>query len=240
MPGSAAATAPPTGQVLLERELKRVGLANAEPDKLPARFGLKTQEDLLLALALGEITGGQVARVLQESQQATPTAPPPPRQPPPAPAHAGALTIEGVGNLATVLARCCQPLPGDAVQGFITRGRGVSVHRADCKALARLRERDANRVIDVQWSAAPARAYHVDIAVRGYDRRGLQKDVTALISNSDVRIVASSSRVLARSAEIDMRFTLRVADYAQLSSLLARLLALPNVLDARRRETGSR
>ncbi|MDN5924257.1 MAG: bifunctional (p)ppGpp synthetase/guanosine-3',5'-bis(diphosphate) 3'-pyrophosphohydrolase [Xanthomonadales bacterium] len=222
------------GQILFDRELKRIALANAEPEKLPAHFNLKTQDELLVALALGEVTSGQIARALQESQAVTDAPEPTLPRRIEAPQNPGALTIEGVGNLLTVLARCCQPLPGDAVQGFITRGRGVSVHRHDCKALARLRQRDADRVIDVQWGDAPARAYHVDIVVRGYDRKGLQKDVVAVISNSGAHIVASSSHAMARSAEVDMRFTLKVSDYGQLSTLLARVGGLPNVLDARR------
>jgi len=145
-----------------------------------------------------------------------------------------ALSIEGIGNLLTTLARCCQPLPGDPVRGFVTRGRGVSVHRADCPSLARLARRDPDRVIEVEWGKAAAQAYEVDIELRGYDRKGLQKDVTSLISNMGTHIIASSSRVFAQSGEVEMRFTLRVRDFEQLSGLLGRLVALPNVVDARR------
>jgi GTP pyrophosphokinase len=146
----------------------------------------------------------------------------------------GALRIEGVGNLLTVLARCCQPLPGDSVRGFITKGRGVSVHRADCASLARLARRDPDRVIEVEWGRATAQSYQVDVELRGFDRKGLQKDVTNLISNVGTPIVASSSRLEARTGEVEMRFTLRVRDFEQLSALLGKLVALPNVVEARR------
>lgn len=221
------------GQILLDRELKRMGLANAEPDKLLARFHCQTHDELLLALAIGDIGSGQIARALQQPA-ALEDAPARTHVPVQQARDPGALSIGGVGNLTTMLARCCQPLPGDAVQGFITRGRGVSVHRANCKSLANLRARDADRVIDVEWGQAPTRAWHVDIEVRGYDRKGMQKDVTALISNQGAHIVASSSRIFERTAEVSMRFTLRVGDYEQLSALLSRLSALPNVLDVRR------
>jgi GTP pyrophosphokinase len=145
-----------------------------------------------------------------------------------------ALTIEGIGNLLTTLARCCQPLPGDAVRGYVTKGRGVSVHRADCGALARLARRDPERVIEVTWGSSGSHAYEVDIALRGYDRKGLQKDVTGVISNANTHIVASSSRVFASSGEVAMRFTLRVHDFEQLAALLDKLSALPNVVDVRR------
>ncbi len=219
------------GRALLERELKRLAMANADISTLPARFHLRNQEDLLVALALGEISGGQIARALQEAE--SPPAAPPPVTRPAAPGRS-ALTIEGIGNLLTTLARCCQPLPGDAVRGYVTKGRGVSVHRADCGALARLARRDPDRVIEVSWGSASVRAYEVDIALRGYDRKGLQKDVTGVISNANVHIVASSSRVFADSGEVAMRFTLRVHDFEQLAALLDKLAALPNVIDARR------
>ncbi|HET6806046.1 MAG TPA: bifunctional (p)ppGpp synthetase/guanosine-3',5'-bis(diphosphate) 3'-pyrophosphohydrolase [Frateuria sp.] len=223
------------GRSLLERELKRLALPHADLSRLPAHFHLKSHEELLVALALGEVSAGQIARVLQEA--AHPVEPAPlPAQPVArhaAPDH-GALRIEGVGNLLTVLARCCQPLPGDPVRGFITKGRGVSVHRADCASLARLARRDPDRVIEVEWGHATAQSYQVDVELRGFDRKGLQKDVTNLISNVGTPIVASSSRLEGRTGEVEMRFTLRVRDFEQLSSLLGKLVALPNVVEARR------
>ncbi len=147
----------------------------------------------------------------------------------------GALSIEGIGNLLTTLARCCQPLPGDPVRGFITKGRGVSVHRTDCGSLARLARRDPDRVIEVTWGSAVSQAYEVDIEIRGYDRKGLQKDVTSVISNAGTHIIASSSRMFARTrARVGMYFTCRVRDFEQLSTLLGKLHALPNVVEARR------
>lgn len=223
------------GRVLLERELKRLALPDAELSKLPALFHLQTHDELLIALALGEVSPGQVARVLQESQHAHEEVPdlPLPAVRPTVYDHS-AITIEGVGNLLTVLARCCQPLPGDPVRGFITRARGVSVHRANCASLARLARRDPDRVIEVSWGQAAAQAYEVTIQLNGYDRKGLQKDVVGLISNANAGIIASSSRLFARTGEVEMRYTLRVRDFEQLSALLDRLAALPNVVEARR------
>ncbi|HWU77439.1 MAG TPA: bifunctional (p)ppGpp synthetase/guanosine-3',5'-bis(diphosphate) 3'-pyrophosphohydrolase [Rhodanobacter sp.] len=223
------------GRSMFERELKRLALSAMDVSKLPAQFHLQTQDELLIALALGEVTPGQIARVLQEAAQ------PPQSSSVPVASSArlpsldqGALSIEGIGNLLTTLARCCQPLPGDVVRGFITRGRGVSVHRADCGSLARLARRDPDRVIEVSWGSAASQAYEVDVELRGYDRKGLQKDVTSVISNAHTHIIASSSRLRAASGEVEMRFTLRVRDFEQLSTLLGKLLALPNVVDVRR------
>jgi len=145
-----------------------------------------------------------------------------------------AVVIEGVGNLLTTLARCCQPLPGDAIAGYITRGRGVSIHRADCASLARLRARDASRAIDVEWGGARAQAYEIDVLVRGYDRKWLHKDVTNVIAAANVHLLAVNTRVDAGSGLATMNFAVRVADFEQLSTMLGRLSAVPNVIEARR------
>jgi GTP pyrophosphokinase len=221
------------GHSMFERELKRLGLSGADVTKLPAQFHLQTHDELLIALALGEITPGQIARVVQEAAH-PPATPRPPVNARPATLDHSALSIEGIGNLLTTLARCCQPLPGDPVRGFITKGRGVSVHRADCGSLARLARRDPDRVIEVSWGSAASQAYEVDIELRGYDRKGLQKDVTSVISNAGTHIIVSASRLFAHTGEVEMRFTLRVRDFEQLSTLLGKLLALPNVIDVRR------
>jgi GTP pyrophosphokinase len=222
------------GRALLERELKRLALGQANIEALPERFHLRTQDDLLEALAFGDISPGQLARALHES--VAPPAPSPPAAVPPRPRSRGkdAIVIEGVGNLMTQLARCCQPLPGDTVAGFITRGRGVSVHRADCKQLARLRERDPSRVIEVEWGERKELAYEVNVVVRGYDRKWLHKDITNVIAAANAHLIAINTQVDPRQGLAEMNFALRVTDFGQLSGLLARLATVPNVLEARR------
>ncbi|HEV7489231.1 MAG TPA: bifunctional (p)ppGpp synthetase/guanosine-3',5'-bis(diphosphate) 3'-pyrophosphohydrolase [Rhodanobacteraceae bacterium] len=223
------------GRALLDRELKRLALHHANIDALPARFQLRTHEDLLEALALGDISPGQVARALHESLAPATAAAPSALSPPRAPTRArDAIVIEGVGNLMTQLARCCQPLPGDAVAGFITRGRGVSVHRADCKQLVRLRERDAGRVIEVEWGERKELAYEVNVVVRGYDRKWLHKDITNVIAAANAHLLAINTQIDQRQGLAEMNFALRVTDFGQLSGLLARLATVPNVLEARR------
>jgi GTP pyrophosphokinase len=221
------------GRVILERELKRLAMHNVDLDTLPPIFGQKNLDDFLVALALGEITAGHVARALHEAM-----APPPETAPAPvmrAPKRGkDAVTIEGVGNLLTTLARCCQPLPGDPIVGYITRGKGVSIHRADCASFARLRARDANRAIDVEWGTQRDAAYEVDVLVKGYDRKWLHKDVTNIIAAANVHMIAANARVDSASGLATMNFALRVADYEQLSMLLGRLSGVPNVIEARR------
>ena len=223
------------GRLVLERELRRLALQPPNLDALPARFDLKTHDELLEALAFGDISTGQLARALHElSTPARDPAPPPAPSPARAPSGEGAIVIEGVGNLLAQLARCCRPLPGDAISGFITRGRGVSVHRADCRQLAKLRDRDASRIVLVEWGRRAQSTYDVDVVVRGYDRKNLHKDVSNAIASAGVQVVALDARVDPRKGIAEMNYALRVADFGQLSGVLAQLLAVPNVIDARR------
>ena len=221
------------GRAVLERELKRLALHNVELESLPAMFKVRSLEELFEALALGDISAGHIARILHEQKAEN--------EPAPVRAEAvpirhdsgkGALVIEGVGNLLTVLARCCQPLPGDSVCGFITRGRGVSVHRTDCRQLGRLRSLDPDRIIEVEWSGAGQRSYEVNLIVRGYDRKGLHKDVSNVIAAANVNVLVVDARVDPERNEVHMNYRLRVADFGQLSKLLGQLQAVPNVIEA--------
>jgi GTP pyrophosphokinase len=224
------------GRALLEREVKRLALQSASLDGLPERFHLKDHDELLEALALGDVSTGQLARALHELN-----APPPPAPAASTPhvhargqADSGAIIIEGIGNLLNQLARCCQPLPGDAITGYITRGRGVSVHRTDCAQLAKLRERDESRVIAVEWGRQRQATYEVDIVVRGYDRKWLHKDVTNVIAAANAHVIAVDARVDERRGTVEMNYALKVSGFDQLSGLLSQLLAVPNVIEARR------
>lgn len=224
------------GRAILERELKRLALQPESLDLLPERFHVANHEALLEALALGEVSTGQLARALHELVAPREPEPPSPAAIAPrgSPAETGAIVIEGVGNLLTQLARCCQPLPGDAISGYVTRGRGVSVHRADCGQLAALVERAPERVVTVEWGRRTERAYDVDVVVRGYDRKGLHRDVSNVIAGANVQVVALAARLDARRGLVEMNYGLRVADFGQLSGLLAQLLSVPNVIEARR------
>ena len=226
------------GRQMLEREARRLAVPDELLERLPAQLGRKGREDLLAGLALGEVSVAQLTRAMLETQPTAPAPSLPPRKSAPVLDKPGALTVEGVGNLLTTLARCCRPLPGDDVAGYVTRGRGVTVHRADCASLAHLRVRNPDRVIEVRWQSAPDRAYEVDIVVLGYDRRDLQRDITNVVTNSGARIVASNSHSDRDLGEVTMHFTLRVHDYGELSALLARLSAVPNVIEARRLASG--
>ena len=225
------------GRELLEKELRRLGLIGADLAPVLPKLRVATVDDLMVALSLGDIGPAQVSRALHEAQQ-----PKEPNPLPPVPAAAArdrvgarhdSFVVEGVGNLLTQLARCCQPVPGDAIAGYLTRGRGISVHRADCAALARLLARDPDRAMPVAWGRAGG-TYAVDVAIHGFDRKSLLKDITTLIAQEGVHIHAIASRADDGRGLVDLRLTLKVSDFGQLSRLLARLAGVPGVRDARR------
>ena len=146
------------------------------------------------------------------------------------------FVVEGVGNLLTQIARCCQPVAGDAIVGYLTRGRGVSIHRQGCGALERLVATHPERLLPVEWGERGHASYSVDVQVRGIDRKGLLKDVTNLIAQHGVHVLAITSRLEESRGLADIRFTLKVKDFEQLGQLLGRLNAVPGVDDARRTE----
>ncbi len=223
------------GKDVLDKELKRVALHDADLAPVPMRFNLKTVDDLLVAVGIGEITPGQVARALHEIAQPRTEKPEFSSDPPRAkPRDKDAIVIEGVGNLLTVIARCCQPVPGDAIVGYLTKGRGVSIHRNTCKSLQTLTLRDPDRLIQVEWGGRGGQAYEVDIVVRGYDRKGLLKDVSSAIAAADAHVLAASTRLDRDHGLAEMSFAVRVSDFGQLTGLLNRVAALPNVIEARR------
>ena len=220
-----------SGRGTLERELRRLGIAQTELERLPGKLNMETLDDVFVAVAVSDLTAGHVARLLLDVDAPLPA----PRVPAAATSKGGSgIIVDGIGNLLTSLARCCQPLPGDAVCGFITRGRGISVHRLDCPQLAKQRALDADRVIDVHWSGKRAKHFDVDIQLRGYDRKWLLKDVTNVIAAANVHVIAVNHRVDQSHAIAEMRYSLRVNDHAQLDALLGRLLGVANITEARR------
>ena len=143
-----------------------------------------------------------------------------------------AFTVVGVGNLLVQIARCCQPLPGEAIAGYLTRDRGVSVHRADCAAYLRLSAKQPQRAMPVEWGQAGG-GYETDVAVDAVDRRHLLKDVTNLIAQEDAHVLAIAGDV-GRGAHVRLKLKLRVQDYGQLSRLLGKIEGLAGVEQARR------
>ncbi|MCR6497265.1 bifunctional (p)ppGpp synthetase/guanosine-3',5'-bis(diphosphate) 3'-pyrophosphohydrolase [Thermomonas sp. S9] len=227
------------GRALLERDLRRLGLLHADLAPVLARFNLHSEDDLLVAVALGDITSAQAARALQEADKPASSPEPalpaaPPRAATPAAPGAGVVTVQGVDNLLVQVARCCQPLPGEAITGYLTRTRGVSVHRPDCAAFLRLAGKEPARVLPVEWGRAQA-AQEVALRIEAVDRKWLLKDITTLLAQLGVNVLGLHTDPLrAGAARVRIRLQARIVDFEQLGLLLARLESLPGVESARR------
>ena len=222
------------GRDQLERELRRLGVSEVGLEKLAQRLKLGKTEDLCAAVGRGEVGPAQLAGALQE--EVLPRVSPLERPLKPARATGGGdVTIEGVGNLMTHLARCCKPVPLDPITGYITHGRGVSIHRQDCSNALRLAAADPSRVIDVSWSTGSLSTYPVDVQIEAYDRQGLLRDVSQVLANEKLNVTSVNVFTDRDTSVAHMRLTVEVPDAGRLSQLLARLSQLHNVVDARRR-----
>ena len=146
---------------------------------------------------------------------------------------AEAVTVLGLKGLLTAMARCCNPTPGDAIIGYITRGHGATIHRQDCPNILRIKDRE--RLVKVSWGEN-VRTYPVPIRIRAFDRQGLMGDITTLLNSESVNIVDVQVGISKNLA--DLRLVIEVQDIAQLSRMLARIENLPNVLEAQRVRAG--
>jgi len=222
------------GRQVLEKELRRLSVTQSY-DEIAGQFGFEKLDDFLAAIGIGGINSQTVAaKVLElERERRAEEAPPLPEAPKkrtPAISSDG-MRVRGTGQLYTTLARCCNPIPGDDIVGYITRGRGITVHRADCPNATASDEPE--RFIEVDWGQALP-TYPVLISVRAYDRPGLLRDITALVADENVNMAQASASVNPDDGSSLITATLEVASASQLTRLLARIEELPNVLEAHR------
>ena len=220
------------GRELLDREFKRLGLQQSDPAPALRKFRATTIEDLYVQVALGDVGPHQVARALleHEAEQRRGDEPEPPTRRPPRrkPRASAEFSVVGVDNLLVQVAGCCRPLPGEQIGGYLTRGRGVSVHRSDCAAYLRLVAREPRRALPVEWGNADG-AHEAAIVVEGVDRRYLLKDVSNLIAQEDAHVQAINSERLGGSGRVRLHLHVRVQDFGQLSRLLGKMEAVPGV-----------
>lgn len=233
------------GRVLIEKTLQREGKTSVKLDELAARLGFKSPDDLFASAARDELSLRHVEQALAGPAAATPE----PRTEDALitkksldtsveqGASSGVLVV-GVGALLTQLAKCCKPAPPDEIVGFVTRGKGVSIHRRDCKSFAAMRERAPERVIQTAWSADVVAghgeaAYPVDILIEAIDRQGLLRDISEVFAREKINVTGVKTQ--SRVAQAFMQFTAEVRDASQLQRALTQLTGVPGVMGARRR-----
>jgi GTP pyrophosphokinase len=210
------------GRAVVEREARREGAGQASHDLLAGKLGFAKPEELFAALGRDEVNLRQLQAALRESGGGAQAAPEPVSAPVPrkakAPAQGGILVV-GIDRLLTQLAKCCKPVPPDAIRGFVTRGKGVSIHREDCRSLKRLAEVSSERLIDAEWGAKASGAYAVEIVVTASDRQGLLRDIGDALARERINVTAV--RTQSRDDLARMRFAFEVGDVAHLRRALA-------------------
>jgi len=223
------------GRTLFEKDLQRLGFGGVNYEEVARRLAFPKVDDMLAAIGRGEVKTSRLLHVLQELHEALTEAPSVPAAPAPAAKRAGGgdIRIQGVGNLMTSLGRCCKPVPGDDIVGFITRGRGVTIHRRDCSNILRHVDRQSARLIEVEWGSG-AQTYPVDIYITAYDRQGLLRDITLLLANERINVIAVQTRSDPLEHVAYMTLTLEIPDINALSRTLQKLIQLPNVIEAQR------
>src|SRR4051812_48141456 len=223
------------GRESLDRELRRLARTSSAAvgqDKIlemARQLNYDTLDDFLAAIGYGAVSAQSVVMrlgVADDTQSTLPTT-----APPPSPARAGGVRVKGVGDLLVRFARCCHPIPGDPIQGFITRGKGVTVHLRTCPTV--LNEREVSRLIDVEWEAAPQQTYPISIRVEAYDRTGLLSDITQVVAEAKVNILAADVAVGPDHSAV-VRATLQVASVSQLARVLGRIEQLKDVISVQR------
>ncbi|MDX1487977.1 MAG: GTP diphosphokinase [Acidiferrobacterales bacterium] len=223
------------GRTSLERELSRLGLVDINHEKLTRKLGFNKVEELLAAVGRGETRTAAIVGALRDVIE--PNAPEEslaPVQPLRIKETSAAIEIQGVGNLLTRMAKCCKPLPGDGIIGFITSGRGVTVHRRDCPNALRYGNSGDERLVEVNWGHQRGNTYPVDVEVMVYDRQGLLRDIGSILANEKINVMAITSLSDRKVSTGRIRLTLEIPDVATLSRVLTRIDRLPNVTAVRR------
>jgi len=221
------------GRAVVERELQREGMTGANLDHLAQQLGYGRSEELFAAAGREEIG----AKLLQTALRgAAPTAPAPAAFLPgksKADAKDGGILVVGMDKLLTQLAKCCRPAPPDAIAGFVTRGRGVSIHRRSCRDLQRLAELQPERMIEAAWGQQKDGVFSVDIVVQAHDRQGLLRDISEVLSREKINVTGVNTQSKQHLAY--MSFTVEISDLEQLQRTLALVREVQGVLTASRR-----
>lgn len=223
------------GKLVLEKEFKRLGLKNVDLETVLADLSVKTVDDLYVAIGCGDIGVGRVINKiavaeedeLEEDFELELVEAPSDITP------SDAVRVMGLKGIATSMAKCCNPMPGDGIIGYITRGRGATIHRQDCPNILRVTEKE--RLVRVSWGQ-PGKTFTVPVQIKAYDRQGLMADISNILSDENINLIDMSMKMNQHLAVI--KLVLGVKGISQLSRILTRLESLPNVFEAKRRRPG--
>lgn len=228
------------GRETLHRELKRVGFEHVSMKELASHIAnCHSEEDLLAGLGNGDIKISQVLGALQRLKQPTAISLPE------IPVHEhvtnnkktsknAEIIVAGIDNLMSHMARCCKPIPGDEIIGYITLGEGVSIHRQDCINVLQVKDAKKARLIAVKWGNKVNNNYSVDIVIKSYNRRGLVRDISSVVAAEDVDIITIQSLTDKESNKADFKLNIEVPSIAVLGQVLAKIQQIPNIIEVYR------
>ena len=223
------------GRALLEREIQRLGVNSPPMPELLGELKFDSSEALHEALGLGEVSSAQVAGAIQRLLHARENRPEEALRPRAGHSREPEVEVQGIGDLLSTYARCCKPVPPEPIVGYITVGRGVSVHSQTCANLARLSVKSPSRVLAVNWGKLGASEFPVEIEVQAFDRRGLVRDVSAALADENMSIRGMKTVTDKRDNVAHMQIGISITGLPQLSKVLARIAQLPNIISAKRR-----
>ncbi|AMG13112.1 TPA: GTP diphosphokinase [Vibrio vulnificus] len=235
------------GREILENELAKIGATLKDAEQYAVkRFNVKSADELYVGVGSGDLRINQILnhinalvnkptaeeedrQALERLQEAGNKAAGSPTRP-----RKDAVVVQGVDNLMSHLARCCQPIPGDEICGYITQGRGISVHRADCEQLEELRHHAPERIIDTVWGRDVVGSYMLTVRVEAMERSGLLKDITTMLANEKIKIISMKSRLDYRTHLNVMDFELEVTNIEVLTRIMKRVEQIKDVMLVKR------
>lgn len=232
------------GKDMIVREFKRLALnaSHMDLEQIATYLKYPSEEDMCAAVGAGDLRLSQIINAAQRREEEAERDSqldldvPIQRASKPKKTSSG-VSILGVGNLMTQFASCCKPVPGDPIAGFITQGRGVSIHHAQCAELERLREREANRILNVDWDDGAEITYPVDIVIEAYDRSGLLRDVMIILANEKVNILGANTLTDRQNNQAHLELTLEIGRLDKLGKVMDKINQIPNVNDVHRKRT---
>jgi GTP pyrophosphokinase len=223
------------GRDILDRELSRLNVRDISATTIAKQLKFKDSDALCVALGAGDLTSASIPTALQNLRRDDSVETPEKRRPRKTKgANKGRTSIRGVGDLLSTFARCCGPVPPELIAGYITQGRGVTIHRQDCGNFLSLNSRHPERVIEADWGESDHASYPADLKLYAYDRQGLIRDVSSVLADEEVSLISLQSSLDKKQMQAIIDLSIEVPGLPALSRIISRLEQVPNVTSVRR------
>ncbi len=224
------------GREMLDRELARLNVRDIPANEIAKHLKFKDSTALCTALGAGDLSTAAIATALQNLRRDEyGEILKKPRQRKSKAAQRNKTSISGIGDLLSTFARCCRPVPPEHIAGYITQGRGVSIHRQDCGNFLRLNSRNPERVIEVDWGNSEHASYPAELKLYAYDRQGLLRDISSVLADEKISVLAMQTKSDKKRMQAIMELSIEVPGLPALSRIISRLEQVPNVTSVRRR-----